>query len=170
MAELRNVIVFALGSERFATELRWVREVATLGFVTEVPSAPPGISGVCNLHGAIVPVLDLPALRGGPPGPPARQGDGALVVELEGVVAALRVDQVDEVATFELNTNVSSDGGVVGAVLDRRGRRLGLIDPAILVRVAIASVSSIASGGSAAVNGGGITTSSNRPSNRDIRG
>jgi chemotaxis signal transduction protein len=126
--ELRNVIVFALGAVRYALELRWVREVVTLGFVTNVPSAPAALAGVCNLHGAILPVLDLSALLGGPLGPPARQGDGALVLEMDGVVCALRVDQVDHVASLY-------DTG--GAVLDTAGRSLTLLDPARLVRRAV---------------------------------
>jgi chemotaxis protein histidine kinase CheA len=128
VAELRNVIVFALGAARYAIELRWVREVVSLGFVTTVPTAPPALGGVCNLHGAILPVLDLSALLGGSLGPPARQGDGALVVEMDGMVCALRVDQVDHVASlYETG----------GAVVDGAGRSLTLLDPARLVRRAV---------------------------------
>jgi CheW-like protein len=126
--ELRNVIVFAIGAVRYALELRWVREVTSLGFVTNVPSAPPVLGGVCNLHGVILPVIDLGALLDGPPGPPARQGDGALVLETEGVVCALRVDQVDHVASlYETG----------GAVFDGAGRPLTLLDPGRLVRRAV---------------------------------
>jgi chemotaxis signal transduction protein len=128
VAELRNVIVFSIGSTRYAIELRWVREVVTLGFVTEVPTAPSAIGGLCNLHGTILPVLDTAALLGQPPGAPARQGDGALVLESEGTLCALRVDQVDHVASLP------GDGG---AVLDASGRPLVLLDPARLVRTAI---------------------------------
>ncbi len=128
MAELRNVIVFAIGAVRYALELRWVREVVSLGFVTNVPSAPPAIGGVCNLHGSILPVIDLSALLGGPLGPPPRQGDGALVLETDGVVCAVRVDQVDHVASlYETG----------GAVFDGAGRSLTLLDPARLVRRAV---------------------------------
>jgi chemotaxis signal transduction protein len=125
VGELRNVIVFALGAARLATELRWVREVATLGFVTEVPTAPPGVAGVVNLHGSILPVLDLAVLHHGAAPVAARQGDGALVVEVDGVVAALRVDQVDEVATL---------AGEVDHVVDGRGRMLPLLDPREILR------------------------------------
>ncbi len=128
MAELRNVIVFALGAARYALELRWVREVISLGFVTNVPTAPSVLGGVCNLHGTILPVIDLSALLGGPHGPPARQGDGALVLEMDGVVCALRVDQVDNVASLY-------EAG--GAVIDGAGRSLTLLDPARLVRRAV---------------------------------
>ncbi len=126
--ELRNVIVFAVGTARYAVELRWVREVVTLGFVTSVPTAPPALGGVCNLHGAILPVLDLGVLLGHAAGPPARQGDGALVLEAEGTVCALRVDQVDHVASL-------SDTG--SGVVDTSGRPLVLLDPVRLVRRAV---------------------------------
>ena len=126
--ELRNVIVFSIGTARYAIELRWVREVVTLGFVTAVPTAPLALGGVCNLHGAILPVLDVAALVDQLPGPPARQGDGALVIEAEGTVCALRVDQVDHVASL-----VES----AGAVVDSNGRPLTLLDPARLIRRAL---------------------------------
>ena len=63
MPELRNVIVFTVGTARYAVELRWVREVVSLGFVTGVPTAPPALGGVCNLHGTILPVLDIAGMR-----------------------------------------------------------------------------------------------------------
>jgi chemotaxis signal transduction protein len=126
--ELRNVIVFAIGAARYAVELRWVREVVTLGFVTAVPTAPPALGGVCNLHGTILPVLDVGALLDQAAGAPPRQGDGALVLEAEGILCGLRVDQVDHVASlFE-------DGG---AVVDSSGRPLTLLDPQRLVRRAL---------------------------------
>ena len=126
------MIVFSIGPLRYALELRWVREVVSLGFVTEVPSAPAAFGGVCNLHGTILPVLDVGVLLDHPAGPPARQGDGALVIENEGIVCALRVDQVDHVASL-----VEQDG----AVKDASGRPLALLDPAKLIRRALELVS-----------------------------
>ena len=131
VAELRNVIVFSIGAgargvaARYALELRWVREVVSLGFITNVPTAPAAVSGVCNLHGTILPVLDVSGLLGEPPGPPARQGDGALVIELEGLLVALRIDQVDHVASLH-------ESG--GSVVDASGRPLTLLDPARLLK------------------------------------
>jgi chemotaxis signal transduction protein len=128
MAELRNVIIVTIGGARYAMELRWVREVVSLGFVTSVPTAPAAIGGVCNLHGTILPVLDVGVLLGGTAGPPARQGDGALVVEAEGVVCALRVDQVDHVASLP---------EARGEVIDAAGRPLGLLEPGRLLHRAL---------------------------------
>jgi chemotaxis signal transduction protein len=133
--ELRNVIVFAIGAARYAIELRWVREVVTLGFVTAVPTAPSVLGGLCNLHGAILPVLDVSALLDQPAGPPPRQGDGALVLEAESTVCALRVDQVDHVASLPSLAagSVSNDS----AVVDATGRPLTLLDPVRIVRRAL---------------------------------
>jgi chemotaxis signal transduction protein len=134
VAELRNVIVFTLASARggsigrYAVEIRWVREVVSLGFVTGVPTAPPAIGGLCNLHGAILPVLDVAALLDESPGASPRQGDGALVVEAEGVTCALRVDQVDHVASLLESNNT---------LYDASGRPLVLLDPGRLVRRAL---------------------------------
>ncbi|MGE0872574.1 MAG: chemotaxis protein CheW [Kofleriaceae bacterium] len=132
MGELRNVIVFTLGAVRYALELRWVREVVSLGFVTGVPTAPSALAGVCNLHGTILPVLDLAVLLGSPATAPARQGDGALVIETDGVVCALRIDQVDHVASLHAAN---------GAVRDAAGSSLVLLDPAVVVKRALEALS-----------------------------
>lgn len=136
MGDLRNVIVFALGGMRWAAEIRHVREVVSLGFVTSVPTAPPGIAGVFNLRGTIVPVLDVLALSGHAPHLPPRQGDGALIVEVDGAVAALRVDNVDEVASF-----VIVPGGE--RVVDARGREVLLIDPGVLLRRSLVAAQAV---------------------------
>jgi chemotaxis signal transduction protein len=134
VAELRNVIIVTIGGGRYAVELRWVREVVSLGFVTHIPTAPPALGGVCNLHGTILPVLDVGVLLGGTVGLPARQGDGALVVEAAGVVCALRVDQVDHVASLP---------EARGAVTDASGRPLVLLEPAQLIRRALEAVTAV---------------------------
>jgi len=139
VADLRNVIVFALGGARWAAEIRHVREVASLGFVTAVPTAPPGIAGVFNLRGTIVPVLDVLALVGRAPHLPPRQGDGALIVEVDGAIAAIRVDNVDEVASLAV---APADGDPV-TISDSRGRPVTLIDPATLLRRALAAAQAV---------------------------
>jgi purine-binding chemotaxis protein CheW len=128
VAELRNVIIVTIGGVRHAIELRWVREVVSLGFVTNVPTAPAALGGVCNLHGTILPVLDVGVLLGGSAGLPARQGDGAVVVEVADLVCALRVDQVDHVASLY---------AAGSEVRDAAGRPMTLLEPERLVRRAV---------------------------------
>lgn len=136
VAELRNIVIFIIGAERYALELRWVREVVSLGFVTDVPTAPAALGGVCNLHGAIVPVLDGGALLAGGSGDvPPRQGDPALVLETEGHVCALRVDQVEHVASLH---------AAAGEVIDGAGRRIQLLDASEMLRSAAELVAAAA--------------------------
>jgi purine-binding chemotaxis protein CheW len=135
---MKNVIVFALGRSRYAIELRWVREVFALGHVTLVPRAPAAVTGVVNYRGAIMPVLDIGLLlRGGGDGGGARArshpGDGAILVEVESVLAALRIGNVDEVSTLR-------EGDDAGTLVDSRGRELALLDPPALIERALSAV------------------------------
>lgn len=50
---------FMLGQDMFAMGILAVREILEYAGVTPVPQMPPAISGVINLRGTAVPVLDL---------------------------------------------------------------------------------------------------------------
>lgn len=91
---MRNVMLFSTKSGRHAIELAWVQEVATLGFVSAVPTAPAGLVGVCNVHGVVMPVLDAAYFTGAASPGAARQGDAALIINIDGILAALRVAEV----------------------------------------------------------------------------
>jgi purine-binding chemotaxis protein CheW len=121
---VRNVLVFALGEERRALELRWVREIFTLVALTPVPTAPPALLGVVNFKGAIVPVLDLRVLLGSAaPARAVQPGDALLLVDVDGTRVALAVDRIDAV------TAVTDDD-------DDDGPPLPLADPTALVAAA----------------------------------
>jgi purine-binding chemotaxis protein CheW len=64
MAEQLALAMFQLASERYALELRWIREVARLADYTPVPGTPDHIVGLTNLRGEIVTVVDLRRLFG----------------------------------------------------------------------------------------------------------
>jgi purine-binding chemotaxis protein CheW len=57
-------LMFVLGSEMFAMDIRMVREIIQYGTLTPVPLMPPFVRGVLNLRGAVVPVIDLKARFG----------------------------------------------------------------------------------------------------------
>jgi chemotaxis signal transduction protein len=135
MGVLKNVIVFALGASRYAVELRWVEEVFTLGYVTPVPGAPEAIVGVVNRRGSITPVLNLiPMLVDGTagedfPSSPIRQGHGAILIQVEEIVAAIPISNVVEVATLRPR----DDGGL----RDSSGTSVTLIDPPAIFHKAL---------------------------------
>lgn len=54
-----DVIVFALGTEVYALETAYVREVYPLKDFTALPGVPPFILGIVNVRGQILSVVDL---------------------------------------------------------------------------------------------------------------
>ena len=54
-----EVVEFMLGSGRFAVAADVVREVRTLHELTPIPCAPAFVSGMMNVHGRIIAVIDL---------------------------------------------------------------------------------------------------------------
>jgi chemotaxis-related protein WspB len=60
-------LVFELGTDRYALDVRQIAEVLPLVGVKEIPMAPTGMSGLFNYRGAPVPVVDLSQLMLGRP-------------------------------------------------------------------------------------------------------
>jgi purine-binding chemotaxis protein CheW len=59
ITEARQYLTFRLGRESFALDVAKVREVLDLTTITAVPRTPEFMSGVINLRGTVVPVVDL---------------------------------------------------------------------------------------------------------------
>jgi purine-binding chemotaxis protein CheW len=57
--EARQYLTFKLGEEIFAIDVSKVREVLDFTTVTKIPRTPDFMSGVINLRGNVVPVVDL---------------------------------------------------------------------------------------------------------------
>jgi hypothetical protein len=120
---MKNAIVFSIDKRLMAIELRWVREVITLGHVTPVPNAPPVIAGVVNFGGAIIPCIEL-AKMSEPSAEPriACRGESAILVQVESVRAAIRVDAVVEVATLtQIGDRWRDRNDVEARLLDPQG-------------------------------------------------
>jgi purine-binding chemotaxis protein CheW len=59
ITETRQYLTFKLGNEVFATDVAKVREVLDFTSITKIPRTPYFMSGVINLRGNVVPVVDL---------------------------------------------------------------------------------------------------------------
>ena len=59
ITETRQYLTFKLGDEIFAIDVSKVREVLDFTVVTRIPRTPDFMSGVINLRGNVVPVVDL---------------------------------------------------------------------------------------------------------------
>jgi purine-binding chemotaxis protein CheW len=59
ITETRQYLTFRLRNEIFAIDVAKVREVLDLTTITAIPRTPEFMSGVINLRGSVVPVVDL---------------------------------------------------------------------------------------------------------------
>ncbi len=59
ITEARQYLTFRLGNEIFSIDVAKVREVLDFTTITEIPRMPSFMSGVINLRGSVVPVVDL---------------------------------------------------------------------------------------------------------------
>jgi chemotaxis-related protein WspB len=124
-------LIFELGNDRYALDVRQIAEVLPLVSFKQVPRAPQAMNGLFNYRGAPVPVIDLSQLTLGRPS--ARRLSTRLVLvhypdhtgqtHLLGLVAeratqTARHDASDFVASGVTNTGAPYLGPVVS---DARG-------------------------------------------------
>lgn len=102
--EARNFVSFHVGGVEYAVHVASVREVLNPGPLSAVPRAPLGVSGVTELRGEIVAVLDLRQRFGLPPAPPTKHtkwmlidtGRSRLALVVDRVSGVFRADVGDE--------------------------------------------------------------------------
>ena len=66
MLPVLDLLVFSVAGKRFALRVGDVKRVVAAVKVTELPGAPAQVVGVVNVHGRILPVVDLGLLFGWP--------------------------------------------------------------------------------------------------------
>ena len=91
-----QIVVFALGDERYGLEIAAVYEIIRPQPITAVPQAPPSVEGVINLRGRIIPVVDLRDRFGMTEGD-LTKASRIVVCEAAGTRVGLVVDGVSEV-------------------------------------------------------------------------
>jgi purine-binding chemotaxis protein CheW len=125
---LSTYVRLRVAAEAYAIPVTQVRGVSDLDQVTPVPGSPPGVLGLCNLRGQLVPVIDLAVILGisrvGAPG-------YLLVAQSHEEQAALAIDAVSGVSELPDQEEEVESGMLSGAVLDG-GDLIGVIDvPAV---------------------------------------
>jgi purine-binding chemotaxis protein CheW len=93
-------LTFTIGNEHFGMDLHQTREIIEYACITQVPRMPQFISGVINLRGEVVPVIDL-SVRLGREAITVHKRTCVIVVELHSFeqhcVLGLLADAVNEV-------------------------------------------------------------------------
>lgn len=92
---------FELGGQRYAVDIRRVREVLSQVVIEQVPGAPRLVVGVINLRGRIVTVFDLHCRLGVQRDAGDVDQGCVIVVEVDGEPIALRVDRITELCNLQ---------------------------------------------------------------------
>jgi len=116
VSKTQQFLTFTIGSEHFGMDLHQTREIIEYAGITQVPLMPKFISGVINLRGEVVPVIDL-SVRLGRDAITIHKRTCVIVVELHSFeqhcVLGLLADAVNEV--IDLPTSEIEDAPAFGA-------------------------------------------------------
>lgn len=98
--QILSFVVFNIGEEMFGINIFQVKEITNMAEIFSVPNPPPFISGLIDLRGTLIPILDVRrkfGLAGFNPTKRAR----ILVISIKGRLAGFIADEVKDVVRIE---------------------------------------------------------------------
>lgn len=135
----RELIAFRSGGQEFCIDIMFVREIRGWTPATPLPRSPAYMTGVINLRGAVLPIIDLAARLGmKAAAPDARYV--TIVVQVKTKVIGLLVEAVSDILTITGDTiqpvpEISSEleKKYARGILAVDKRMICLIEPAALI-------------------------------------
>lgn len=129
----RELIAFRVADREFCVDIISVREIRGFTAATPLPHAPGYVTGVINLRGTVLPIVDL-SLRLGFGSTQPTMRSVIIVVMLDQQLVGLLVDAVSDILTVTDDTvqptpDVASDmaRSFVRGVIALEGRMISLI-------------------------------------------
>ena len=123
------LLPFMVGDERYGLGLTDIQEVIEGAERHYLPAAPEPIIGAVNVHGRILPVLDLPLFLGFPP---AQWSERMIVLARRDFPMVLAVNQLEPLLSvdFEQAPLSQSDAlqDCIHSVLNWHGQMISLLD------------------------------------------
>lgn len=95
----QTYLIFSYRGTRYGLDVNLVREVVWLPALSPIEELPPYIAGVFNLHGRVIPVLDLSQRFGRAP-EPYRLSDRVIVIDGPVGRVGLIVSELHDLATL----------------------------------------------------------------------
>lgn len=90
---INRIIVFLVNEQRFGIRLSEINKIIRAVEITMVPNGPGYLCGIIDMHGDIVPVINM-HVRIGLTDRPTRVEDRFIIANANNKVLALRVDEV----------------------------------------------------------------------------
>lgn len=97
----KQYVIFYLGNKKFGVNIKESKEILSNTDLTFVPDSPDYISGIINLRGSVVPVVDLKKRLNINT---AKKGSEQkiIIIELPELTAGMLVDDVKEIKALEV--------------------------------------------------------------------
>ncbi len=137
-ADEEQLVVFRLGDESYGVSIEVVNTIIRLPDITAVPHAATHVTGVINLRGVIVPVVDL-RRRFGLPAIEATKASRIVVVENDGSLIGMIVDMVSETMRLPVD-QIEPLSPLVQSVDAHYLRGVGKIDERLIILLALEQV------------------------------
>jgi len=93
---MRELVGFRVGDQAFCIDITSVLEIRGWTPATPLPEAPPYMTGVVNLRGTVLPIIDLAARLGLPTSEPSAR-HAIMVARCGGRTVGLLVEAVSEI-------------------------------------------------------------------------
>ena len=129
-----QIVVFSVLDEDYAVPISYVQEIVRYTEPRPMPESPPGMQGIVNLRGRVIPVMSMRTLFGHPRVEPDASWS-IMILDLGERHVGIVVDQVREVITVSgeaIDTppsGMASASGAVSAVVKLDDRLVVLFDP-----------------------------------------
>jgi len=129
-----HVVVFRLADEFYALDIQAVQEIVRMQAITAIPGSEAWITGITNLRGRVVPVLDLRVrcgVRAAEPTPEMRivvvnGATGMVGLIVDGVSEVMRIP-AEQVESPSAILSVPANGYLRG-IAKLEGRLISLMD------------------------------------------
>lgn len=126
-----QLVVFKLGREEYGVSILQVQEIKRMTDITRVPHTPDYITGVINLRGSVLPVVDLKE-RLDLPAQTHTDHTRIIIVKIDEIIVGMVVDAVSEVLAID-QENIESPDAVVGGVAANFISGVGKLDNRLLI-------------------------------------
>lgn len=101
--EKQVFLTFLLGNEYYGIEINFVREIILRRYITRVPHAKNFVTGIMNLRGMVVPVIDAKKKLEFA-GKSEDKAENIIIVEKDGFNTGILVDMVKDIAKLDKNS------------------------------------------------------------------
>ena len=126
-----QLVVFKLGREEYGVSILQVQEIKRMTDITRVPHTPDYITGVINLRGSVLPVVDIKK-RLDLPAQTHTDHTRNIIVKIDEIIVGMVVDAVSEVLAID-QENIESPDAVVGGVAANFISGVGKLDNRLLI-------------------------------------